>query len=633
MKRNRRISISVLVVAAVAAGTVAVHGTAPVVGHTQWGASGAVTVYHAVAHDVSGRLTPVTRGRLASEGAHDATVDPPTFALAPEPGDERQIRDTTPPPPRMVVPPGAARIEQRSQGKRRAVTVMANFAGLGADFVGPQGNAALRNPSDNSLAVGPNHIVQIVNSRMAIFTKRGRQFSVSGTPLYGPVETNNVFSGFGGACAAHDNGDAVVRYDQLADRWLIVMPIFVRGARRSNEPPEPQAGQPASQSQPGQPGQPGAAVELHQPPHAPPTELPADTGGPRPKHTPAANENGSYAMCYAISTGASPFGPYYRYEFVRPLFPDYPRPAIWPDGYYVPTSTGDKVIQKQACVADRVKMLKGADATEQCVVIDGVNFLNNADIDGTQLPPPGAPNIMMAAGGTQLNKVMEDDGIYVWKYHVDWNDPSQTSVTGPVKIPVAPYHYLCDGQLTSCVPQPGTDQRLDAQGDKLMSRLVYRRIGDRQSIVAVHSVNTSAGGGGVRWYEFRLDPSGDVHLFQQGTYAPDGFYRWMGSAAMDRQGNIGIGYSFGGTPNYAGQRFTGRLAGDAKGVMTLHEAVLATGEAAQTSTLRWEDYTQTAVDPSDDCTIWYVGDYLMKQATRYSTRIGAFRMPGCSGAK
>ena len=185
-------------------------------------------------------------------------------------------------------------------------------------------------------------------------------------------------------------------------------------------------------------------------------------------------------MCYAVSTGADPLGPYYRYEFVRPLFPDYPRPAVWPDGYYVPTSTGDDVIQKHACVADRAKMLQGEPATEQCLVIDDVNFLNNADLDGTTLPPPGAPNIMMAAGGTQLRKVFDDDGVYAWKFHVDWKDPSKTSITGPAQIPVAPYHYLCDGQLTNCVPQPGTDRRLDAQGDKIMARLVYRRIGTRR---------------------------------------------------------------------------------------------------------------------------------------------------------
>src|SRR5262245_65096561 len=164
-------------------------------------------------------------------------------------------------------------------------------------------------------------------------------------------------------------------------------------------------------------------------------------------------------------------------------------------------------------------MLKGEAAREQCVIIDDVNFLNNADIDGKNLPPAGAPNIMMAAGGTQLKKILQDDAISVWKFHVDWKDPANTNVSGPQKIAVAPYHYLCDGQLTNCVPQPGTQSRLDAQGDKIMARLVYRRIGSRESVVAVHSVNTAAGAGGVRWYEFRVDnKTRNVSVDQEGTY-------------------------------------------------------------------------------------------------------------------
>jgi hypothetical protein len=231
-----------------------------------------------------------------------------------------------------------------------------------------------------------------------------------------------------------------------------------------------------------------------------------------------------------------------------------------------------------------------------------------------------------------LKKVFEDDRIFVWKFHVDWKNPANTRVTGPEKIAVAPYHYLCDGQLTHCVPQPGTERRLDAQGDKLMARLVYRRIGNRESVVAVHSINTAAGSGGVRWYEFRVNRDRNISLYQQGTFAPDGFYRWMASPAMDGSGNIGIGYSFGGTPNFAGQRFAGRLANDPPGQLTLRETVLVEGEAAQNA-MRWEDYTQTAVDPSDDCTIWYVGDYLKKGETNYSPRIGAFRLPGCPGKR
>jgi hypothetical protein len=511
-------------------------------------------------------------------------------------------------------------IEQTSQGSR-PLAVLESFDGLGVGVApGPGTNnpPTPRNPSDNSLAVGPTHIVQVVNSQLAVFSKKGSAFDTTGRTLYGPVSTNTVFAGFGGVCEARPNGDAVVRYDQLADRWLVVMPIFRRTAFDADRSA---SGQPA---RPGQSARPGAAMRPGPPPPLPPP------GQPNQPPPPAATD-GTYAMCYAISTGPDPLGPYYRYAFERPLFPDYPRPAIWPDGYYVPTSTGDEVIQKHACVADRASMLRGEPATEQCIVIDGVNFLNNADLDGRGLPPPGAPNVMMAAGGTQLKHVLEDDAIFVWKFHVDWKVPSRTKLDGPEKIAVAPYRYLCGGQLTSCVPQPGTDRRLDAQGDKIMQRLVYRNVDGRESIVAVHSVDTAAGGGGVRWYEFRLGSHRDVRLHQQGTYAPDGLYRWMASPAVDRRGNIAIGYSFGGGPRYAGQRIAARLAADPPGVLTFHEAVLAEGEASQNA-MRWEDYTQTALDPTDDCTIWYVGDYLKKDAASYSTRIGAIRLPGCAAS-
>ncbi len=549
----------------------------------------------------------------------------PIVALAQPPA-------TPPAPPDMTVPAGAARVEQTSPGGRAPAPLVASFEGLGETFEGPQGRATLRNPSDNSLAVGPNHIVATVNSRMAIFTKKGRQFDATGRPLYGPVNTNNVFQGFGGQCEAFNNGDAVVRYDQLADRWLIVMPLFRRGPVRPDQPADWKAGPSAHLSPPGVARQPGPAVPLFQPPPPDPAAAPPGQGrgAPPAGRGGAPGPKGPYSMCYAISTGADPFGPYYRYEFLRPLFPDYPRPAVWPDGYYVPTSTGDDVIQKHTCVVDRAGMLAGAAATEQCFVVDGVNFLNNADLDGTDAPPRGAPNIVLATGGTQLKGVLEDDGVYAWNFAVDWKDPAKTTLTGPDKIAVAPYRYLCGGQLTHCVPQPGSERRLDAQGDKIMARVVYRKLRDRESVVAVHSVNTSAGGGGVRWYEFQVDRQRRVSLRQQGTYAPDRFFRWMASPAIDRAGNIGIGYSFGGTPHFAGQRFAGRLAGDPLGLLTLRETVLVEGEAAQNA-MRWEDYTQTAVDPSDDCTIWYVGDYLRTAGTNYSTRVGAFRMPGCGG--
>ncbi|MEO5509950.1 MAG: hypothetical protein ABIS27_04915, partial [Longimicrobiales bacterium] len=536
--------------------------------------------------------------------------------------------------------------EQTQAGTKPAASLVASFDGLGVGFTGPQGTARLGNPSDNGLAVGPDHIVQVVNSRMAIFTKRGKKYNETGRVLYGPVNHNNVFKGFGGTCEARNNGDTVVRYDQIAKRWLIVMPIFSRIPYRADQPgpQKPQDGARASVI--GVAGQPGMAALLFQPPYVPPdtTQAGANRGrgasaggtGNAGRAGQPAEPQGVYSMCYAVSTSPDPLGSYYRYEFLRYYFPDYPRPAIWTDGYYSPSSTSDNRIsptvatEKHACVVERQKMLKGLPATEQCIILHNAGFLNNADIDGTKLPPKGAPNIMIAAGGRQLDNVFNDSVLNIYQFHVDWTDPSRTSVTGPVPIAVAPYRYLCDGQLKNCVTQPDTERGLDSQGDKIMSRLVYRRSGNTERIVAVHSIATSTSRGGVRWYEFRVDPaSRRTSLFQLGTYLADSQYRWMASPAIDKVGNIGIAYSFGGVPHYVGQRFTGRRPLDPLGLMTMTESVLVEGEGSQTSTLRWEDYTTTAIDPSDDCTVWYVGDYLKKGAASYSTRIGAFKMPGC----
>jgi hypothetical protein len=311
----------------------------------------------------------------------------------------------------------AVGVEQTSQGSRPALPVLASFDGLGAGFYGPQGGTESRNPSDNSLAVGPNDIVQIVNAHFAVYTKRGERYERTGRVLYGPVPTNEIFHGFGGPCAASDDGDAVVRYDQLARRWLFVMPIF----RAISPRPGPKSAASERVPESGIPATPGN-TSLPGPPEAPRAHPPTALAFPF-----GMTVHGSYAMCYAVSVGPDPLGPYYRYAFARKNFPDYPRPAVWPDGYYVTTSSGDTVIQKQVCVADRAKMLKGEPAAEQCFVINGANFLNPADIDGRELPPPGAPNIVMAAGGTQLKGIFRSAAIYYWKVHVDWRTHSAGS--------------------------------------------------------------------------------------------------------------------------------------------------------------------------------------------------------------
>jgi hypothetical protein len=522
-------------------------------------------------------IHPATLSKAHTEG----TFKGPGNGLGkapPAPAIPRQARSAAvpaipPQPPAPQVALEGAAVEQTSAGTRAPLAILESFDGLGYE----PDRAGSRGGIDLSLAIGPDHIFEIVDGNLAIYSKKGRKFAQTGKLLYGPVPNRTIFAGFGNRCNANNNADSVVRFDQFANRWLVVVPVFAKGTDPNVAP---------------------------------------------------------YAMCYAVSATPDPLGQYYRYEFERPLFPDYPRPAIWPDGYYNPTSTSDNylpdvITQKHVCIVDRKQMLKGLPATEQCVVIDGAVFLLNADADGRRPPPPGAPNIMMSTGGSQLMNVFEDDGIYFYEVHVDWRDPAKTSISEPRKIPVAPYHYLCNGQLSSCVPQPGTERRLDSQGDKLIQRLVYRNLGDHQSILATHSVATAARSGGVRWYEFRLNPEHRPVLFQQGTYAPEGAYRWLGSLAMDHKGDIAMGYSFGDAAHYPGQRVTARTPADTLGQFSFRESPLADGQASQVTSLRWEDYTNIAIDPADDCTFWFTGNYLQKDAPSSTSRIGSFRVPGC----
>ncbi len=540
-----------------------------------WQAPGPVNSRRAIAQDTSAPLDrmiaqappPLSRAARLARRAKFVAMFRTRYAAR----HHGQMPHWPPPPPQPVAPPpvtaAAAAVEQTQPGPRPAARLLVSFTGLGFGFRGPRGTGFFRNPSDNSLAVGPRDVIQVVNSQMAVFTKTGRV-------LEGPVPTKALFAGFPGPCGVTGFGDVVVRYDQLAGRWVFVLPIF----RRIKSP------------------------------------------SPAP-----------YGVCMAVSVSGNPLGRYYRYQFPRALFPDYPRLGVWPDGYYLGTSSGDTVIQKHACVVNRAAMLAGRPATEQCAIINGSNFLNPADIEGRQTPPPGTAEVFLAGGGTQLHKIFDGHTIHYYRFSVNWRNPARSRVTGPFKVAVAPYHYLCNGQLTSCVPQPGVKTRLDAQGDKLMQPVVYRRIGGRQLILASRSVNTKGGGGGVRWYEFQLDGPGQLQLLQQGTYDPDGGFRWMPSIGMDRNGDIAVGYSYGDAQQYAGQRIAARLASDPKGQLTFQETILAKGQAAQADTVRWEDYTTMDVDPSNGCTFWYVGDYLRAGAKNYSTKIGAIRLPGCRG--
>jgi hypothetical protein len=332
-----------------------------------------------------------------------------------------------------------------------------------------------------------------------------------------------------------------------------------------------------------------------------------------------------YFQCVAVSTSSDATGGYVRYAFnYGNIFPDYPKMGVWPDAYYITFNMFTNTFQgAKLCAYDRASMLAGLPATQQCFQLSAsFGGVLPADLDGATAPPAGAPNYMLNRGASTLN---------LWKFHVNWANSAASTLTGPIGIAIAPYTAACSGG--NCIPQSGTRQQLDSLADRLMFRLAYRNFGDHESLVVNHSVqpgNKRNGSSGVRWYEVR-NPGGTPTVFQQSTFAPDATFRWMGSIAMDKLGNMALGYSASSDTMHPAIRYTGRLAGDPLGTMQA-ETSLIEGTGSQLANLsRWGDYSAMTVDPVDDCTFWYTSEYLKANGTfNWSTRIASFKFSGCN---
>ena len=333
-----------------------------------------------------------------------------------------------------------------------------------------------------------------------------------------------------------------------------------------------------------------------------------------------------FLQCVAVSQTSDATGAWYRYAFTQPNFNDYPKVGVWPDGYYVSYNmfNGNTFVGGRACAMDRSKMLTGAAATQVCFQLSSAfGGLLPSDLDGATPPPAGAPNPFVAFGNNSAS-------LDIWKFHVDFATPAN-STFAQTNIPAPAFNVACSGGGT-CIPQQGTNNQLDSLADRLMHRLAYRNFGDHESLVVNHSV-TAGSSVGIRWYEIR-NPNGAAYVFQAGTYAPDANYRWMGSIAMDKVGNIALGYSVSGTSLFPSIRYTGRLPGDAAGQLTAGESSIVTGGGAQTGNLhRWGDYSALTIDPSDDCTFFYTTEYLKASGSfNWSTRIASFKFPSCNSA-
>ncbi len=490
---------------------------------------------------------------------HD--VSPPLRDLAPNPFvvTRQHVVPIGRPTPAETKTPQPDPVLQASVGPLVSTTAGVNVLGVGVGITATNGHpySDCCAPPDTNGAVGGTQFVQWVNLDFAVFDKATGAIA-AGFPKSG----NSLWSGFGGQCEAHNDGDPIAQYDKAAGRWVLAQPVF---------------------------------------------ESP-------------------YTYCIAVSTGADATGSYHRYAFSMPNFPDYPKLGVWPDAYYASFNLfTNTFLGARACAFDRAAMIAGNSATQVCFnTSPSFPSLLPADLDGATAPPSGSPNFYMNFGTNSLN---------LWKFHVDFVTPSNSAFTGPTNIPVATFSEACGGG--ACIPQSGTSERLDSLGDRLMYRLAYRNFsGSHESLVVTHSVFVSGGRhnqvDGVRWYEIR-SPNGTPSVFQQGTYSPDSNSRWMGSIAMDKVGDIALGYSVSSGSMHPAIRYTGRVPSDAVGAMESENTIIQGNGSQLTNLNRWGDYSSMAIDPSDDCTFWYTTEYLQSNGTfNWSTRIASFKFSGCS---
>ena len=413
-------------------------------------------------------------------------------------------------------------------------------------------------PPDTDGEVGPNHYFQCVNLSFQIFNK-------SGQSVMGPALNRTIWNGFPGPWGNSNDGDAVVLYDEQADRWLF--------------------------SQFALPNYP----------------------------------NGPFFEMVAVSQTGNPTGSWYRWGFQFTDMPDYPKLAVWHDGYYMSInrfSSGNiNYVGTGAIAFDRDAMLAGDPGAEMVMFTlssgNAAYCLLPSDCD-SDFPPAGTPNYFL-----YLNDGPDRIGIH--EFLVDWNNTANSTFTLAGFLNVAPF----SGNIPGGIPQKNTTVKLDDMGGRLMFRLPFRKFNDHWSMVCNATVNAGEGIAGIRWWELRKT-SDDWFIHQEGTYNPDSHYRWMGSIAMDSSGNIALGYSISSTTLFPSIRYTGRMANDGLNNMTNEESGIANGGGSQTNTWsgnpsRWGDYSGMSVDPGAEATFWYTQEYYINMSSAsWKTRIASF---------
>ena len=478
--------------------------------------------------------------------------------------------------PLVSVPTGAPYM-QTATYQTMGAPIGANFEALG---VGTPSFVIVGAPPDTTLGVSDTQIVQWVNSHYAVYNK-------AGTPLLaspGFLPGNAIWSSLPPAslCRTTNRGDPIVQYDRMADRWILSQFAF-NAAFTSN------------------------------------------------------------SQCIAVSQTSNAMGAYNLYEYsFGGVLPDYGKLGVWPDAYYMTFNmftAGSSFAGGRACAFDRAAMIAGA-TSPVAVCFNSTSRFSflPSDVDGDTPPPPGAPNyhiswdwafLATAPYTLQLTKFVPN---FVTPALSTFNDGFGGAPFSFVAFPMdAGTFAACADNGNACVPQLGTSQLLDTLGSRHMYRLVYRNFGTHDALLFTLAVDALPGTtANLRWWEIRSPGANPPVVYQNSNFVPNAEARWMGSAAFDRLGNIGIGYSASSSLINPGIRVAGRRRTDPKNLLRTEQVVQA-GTGSQTTTLaRWGDYSTMQIDPADDCTFWYTTQYIGTNGTfNWRTRVASFRFPNC----
>ena len=339
-------------------------------------------------------------------------------------------------------------------------------------------------------------------------------------------------------------------------------------------------------------------------------------------------------LCVYISQTSDPIsGGWYAYSFTAPSFPDYPKYGVGVDAYYVGTNETSSAVY----ALDREAMLAGDSASMiRLAVADlagfGFQMIQPADHDGINDMPAGTPGYFLRHRDDEVHNASSnnpnEDYVELWEFSADFDNTANATFTKVADFAVAEFDSdLCGLVSFSCFPQAGSSSTLDPLREVVMFRAQYRNHNSHESIVGNFVTDVDGTDhGGIRWFELRRE-GGSWSLHQEGTYSPDSKNRWMGSIAMDKDGNMALAYSWGSSSDFPGIRYTGRLGTDVTGVMTEAEAVLVDGTDGNSSN-RWGDYSHLSVDPEDECTFWYTNQF-GKQNGQWGTHISSFKFDSC----